>query len=373
MSAFLRHSLRVFRTALVVLLALAAPAAGAAEKPLTDAQVTALLRGLDDAGARLKKLQTQPALDTYAFTKAQHWLLFAESALTGGDRGPVVEAAFSQGTNLLAQLEAGGADLSRDTPALSFVPAIRPDLWQLATTLKQQPNFAAGAAAVARLEVQLVWAAYDYKRLGWRAAKPTLEKAEEFAAAARAALGYAAPVAAPAPTEPAGPTGETGAVLNLDLLQQRLSDLNAHGVPLRSYAFAKAQHWLDFARAQHEAKDKSGIVAHAAQQTQRILQQLQTGDTNAAQETPLFKTVKQIRPDLWQQAAEMKRHLNFAAAADRVAQLEVQLVWAGHEYGQLGWRTARPHLAAAERFAKEAQALLSQTASARPPAPVPDT
>ena len=88
----------------------------------------------------------------------------------------------------------------------------------------------------------------------------------------------------------------------------------------------------------------------AAEQAQAIIEQLEAGNTNLPMETKLLKTWQKIRSDLWQQAEEMKHHANFPQAQDRVAQLEVQLVWAGHEHHQLGWRKARPFVQAAERW-----------------------
>lgn len=347
----------------LALLALAAPVwlRAAEVEPgtrLADAQVAAFRRQFDDVQVRLQKLE---GASPYHVAKAAHWLFFASTALSDDDRGPIVPAALGEATNLLLRLEAGRTDLPHDAAGIAFVAPIRPDLWQLVGELKQQANFATGQVAVARLEVQLVWAAYAYKRVGWRAAKPVLEKAEEFAAAAQAAMQYRPATARVQPT-PGAPA--TAGVLNLDTLQAALRELNAAGVPVRSYAFAKAQHWLDFARAEDDARNRSGIVTEAARQSALIIQQIQAGDPKAGLETPMFKNEKKVREDLWQLAAEMKKHPSFAAAADRVAQLEVQLVRAAHENAQLGWRSARPHIAAAERMARDAQSRLGLIAQA---------
>lgn len=149
-----------------------------------------LMRAYDQWQPRLQQLASNAQADRYHLAKAQHWLVCSRSELTDSDRGPLIEAAFSQATNLIMQLEAGQTDLPRETPIFPFVPSIRPELWDLVQQLKAQPNFATGQVAVAFLEVQLVWAAYHYKNLGWRAAKPTLEKAEEYAEIACRAMQY---------------------------------------------------------------------------------------------------------------------------------------------------------------------------------------
>jgi len=70
--------------------------------------------------------------------------------------------------------------------------------------------------------------------------------------------------------------------------------------------------------------------------------------------TIILPTSRKIRPDLWQKAVDWKKQSGFSCGEDLVAQLEVQLVWAGHEDNQLGWRHAKPYLQAAERLAREA-------------------
>ncbi len=336
------------------------PGAGAAPEtysPLHESQARALLKAYDGWQVRLQKLVADPANDRYFLAKAQQWLLCSKSELTDTDRGPLVAAAFSVATNLIGQLESKKSDPRRETVVFPFVPSIRPDLWELARELKRQPNFQAGEVAVAFLEVQLVWAAYDYKNRGWRVAKPTLEKAEQYADTACQRMQYHRKPFRPQPFTgtAATPGADPTAVLNLDALQERLRELNAHGLPIRSYAFAKAQRWLDFARAENESKDRSGIVMEAARQAHRIVQKLENGELNPGPDLPLSEKIKMVRPDLWKLAESLKRHPAFDTVADEVAKLEVQLIWAGYEYAQLGWRTARPHVAEAERLAKEAE------------------
>lgn len=131
---------------------------------------------------------TTPDTDIYQLAKAQHWLVCSRSELGENPASPLIEAAFTEATNILQQLDAHRTNLSRDTTVFAFVPSIRPDLWQLAADLKQHPNFAAAQAHVARLEVQLVWAGHEYGQLGWRTARPHLAAAERLAKEAQARL-----------------------------------------------------------------------------------------------------------------------------------------------------------------------------------------
>jgi len=84
-------------------------------------------------------------------------------------------------------------------------------------------------------------------------------------------------------------------------------------------------------------------------------------------ETAILPTSRLIRPDLWRTAGELKTARGFSCGEDLVAQLEVQLVWAGHEENQLGWRHAKPYLQAAERLAGEARRTI-EACTARQPA-----
>jgi outer membrane protein OmpA-like peptidoglycan-associated protein len=73
--------------------------------------------------------------------------------------------------------------------------------------------------------------------------------------------------------------------------------------------------------------------------------------------TPIIPTSTKVRGDLWEKAEALKKNIDsFRCAGDKIAQLEVQLVWAGHEERELGWRHAKPFLQAAERLAREADA-----------------
>ena len=138
-------------------------------------------------------------------------------------------------------------------------------------------------------------------------------------------------------------------------LQKRLADINALGTPIGSYHFAKAQAWLDMAMDEYVMNDRTRVVEDALRQAGQLIGQLEAKKSEMGMETLLLPTSKLIRPDLWHQAAELKKRPGFPCGEDLVARLEVQLVWAGHEDNQLGWRHAKPYLQAAERLAGEAR------------------
>ncbi len=132
-------------------------------------------------------------------------------------------------------------------------------------------------------------------------------------------------------------------------LQSRLERLNIDKqVPLRSYAYAKAQCWLDTAKSQYHENDRTGYVEEALTESLRIISSLEQGLTDAARETPLIARASRLREDLWAQFDRLKQQPGFACAAQSVACGEVRLVRGGHANAQTGWRAANPFVAMAE-------------------------
>lgn len=149
-------------------------------------------------------------------------------------------------------------------------------------------------------------------------------------------------------------------------LQKRLAELNAKGTPIGSYHFAKAQAWLDMAMDQYAMNDRTRVIEDALWQALLLIEQLEAGKRGMGMETPILPTSKRLRPDLWRTAGELKGQPGFSCGEDLVARLEVQLVWAGHEENQLGWRHAKPYLQAAERLAGDARRLIEACPDHRP-------
>jgi OmpA-OmpF porin, OOP family len=121
------------------------------------------------------------------------------------------------------------------------------------------------------------------------------------------------------------------------------------------YALSKARAWLALALDEYYETERSGIVQEATAQAAAILDGLAHAPAYDASATPLPYASENVRPDLWEQAAAMRRHAEFACAGRRVAELEVQLVWTGHEKWESGWSHAEPYARIAENIAYEAQ------------------
>ena len=161
-------------------------------------------------------------------------------------------------------------------------------------------------------------------------------------------------------------------------LQKRLENLNNKGVPIAGYHFAKAQAWLDFAMDEYTINDRTRVVEEALSQALGIIEPLEKDVGQISLATPIIPTSTRVRTDLWDKAEAMKKNSEaFRCAGDKIAQLEVQLVWAGHEEKELGWRHAKPFLQAAERLAREADDQLAAcppvVAETAQPAAIPAT
>jgi outer membrane protein OmpA-like peptidoglycan-associated protein len=120
------------------------------------------------------------------------------------------------------------------------------------------------------------------------------------------------------------------------------------------YALAKARAWLEFALDEYHDKDHTGIVQDARDEAAAILKQLDLAPGHDASATPHPYASERVREDLWSQVAALKQHPQFACAQQKTAELEVQLVWTGHEKWESGWHHAEPYARIAENLLAEA-------------------
>lgn len=145
-------------------------------------------------------------------------------------------------------------------------------------------------------------------------------------------------------------------------LELRLENLNNNGLPSWRYHYVKAVHWLDFARREHAENDHSGAVHSALHQSLSLVVLLEEQTPYQRDflplDTPQIKQSTLIREDLWRKVAGWKTHKGFGCAEPEIAETEVRLVHASHEYWELGWRHAMSELQQAERIAAEVPAKL---------------
>ncbi len=156
--------------------------------------------------------------------------------------------------------------------------------------------------------------------------------------------------------------------------QARLKALNDGGDnPHSAYHYAKALHWVDFALDEYEMKNRSGIIEQALREGGKLIEALEQKRSAIAMDTPILPLSEKLRNDLWTAAGKLKMDpAGFTCAGGDVARLEVQLVWAGHIQRELGWRSAKPHLQAAERYHRDALAAAATCPRPVATAPAPE-
>ncbi|MGB0867199.1 MAG: hypothetical protein ACPGSC_11855, partial [Granulosicoccaceae bacterium] len=120
-----------------------------------------------------------------------------------------------------------------------------------------------------------------------------------------------------------------------------LNDSGQHRVA--SYSLNKAQCWLDVSYHEFSRNDRSDFVPEALTESQRITDYLAAGNApdgmdNPAHNTPLVNDSALLRQDLWDIAANLKQLPGFSCAAQQISCAEVELVHAGNEFNQQGWR-----------------------------------
>jgi outer membrane protein OmpA-like peptidoglycan-associated protein len=143
----------------------------------------------------------------------------------------------------------------------------------------------------------------------------------------------------------------------LKTAQDRIAALNNNGIEAENYYLVKAQAWLDFAMSEYYENDRTQVIEDALAEAYVLITQMEAANNQISMDTKVIPESVRLREDLWKIAAELKAHQGFACAAAPIAEMEVRLVWAGHEHQELGWRHAREHFAAAERLAKRAKKL----------------
>ena len=198
-------------------------------------------------------------------------------------------------------------------------------------------------------------------------------------AAALLALACSVAQAQTAPALNAAPARITDTAIHADYAtyerqQAAIKALNDSGSDrVASYSLAKAQCWLDVSFHEYSRNDRSPFPQLALTESHRITRYLDQGGSvagadNPANQTPLVNNAAQLRPDLWENAAQLKGHAGYRCAEQRVACAEVELVHAGNEYKQQQWRHAKPYVQIAEDQLGEA-ALAAQACAPPPPPP----
>ena len=201
---------------------------------------------------------------------------------------------------------------------------------------------------------------------------PLLPLALTALCAALAGTSVLAQGAAPAATLNAPADRITDAAINADqqayeAVQARLKALNDAGRPVRDYHLSKAQCWLDVSFHEYTRNDRSAFPQAALSQAHALALGMEGGQPPLTMDTPLVAGAQRLRPDLWDRAVALKGQRGWRCAQQKTACAEVELVHAGNQQAQQGWRHAKPYVQIAEDLMAEAQLLAERC----DPAPAP--
>ena len=151
--------------------------------------------------------------------------------------------------------------------------------------------------------------------------------------------------------------------------QDRIRALNDAGRPVRDYHLSKAQCWLDVSFHEYTRNDRSDFPQAALDESVKLIAGMEQGVSPLPTDTPLVNDARYLRQDLWRRLRALQGTPGFACAQQAVACGEVELVHAGNEHNQLGWRHARPYIQIAEDQVGDAVRAAELCPVDPPPAP----
>lgn len=154
-------------------------------------------------------------------------------------------------------------------------------------------------------------------------------------------------------------------------MRDRLRTLVQRGKSPAAYPMAKAQCWVDVGFHETTRNDRSAFANAALGEAGRLVDALEKSQTPPV-DTPLVAGSAKLRDDLWNRIGRVKSGAGFSCAQEQIACAEVELVHAGHEYNDGGWRYANSYVKIAEdRLGRAEQAAAGCPAPAAAPVVVP--
>ena len=152
---------------------------------------------------RLKALIAKGvSLDAYPVALAQAWIDYVRQSYFRKSQTAWTEA-LTEAQSVVDAIERDGDKANVTARLLPSAKKLRDDLWRAAQSFKQAGEFRCGAWQTARLEVALIAAGYADRDMGWRAARPFIQRAERLARDAKVKIkACAEPKPAPKQEQP---------------------------------------------------------------------------------------------------------------------------------------------------------------------------
>jgi OmpA-OmpF porin, OOP family len=152
-----------------------------------------------------------------------------------------------------------------------------------------------------------------------------------------------------------------------EALQARIKGLNDAGRRVADYHLSKAQCWLDVSFHEYTRNDRGPFPQAAMTESEQLIVGMEKAQP-LGMDTPLVGQAVKLRDDLWTRAQALKGHQGFNCATQKTACAEVELVHAGNEHAQQGWRHAKPYVQIAEDLLGEAEQQAAQCSPGLAPA-----
>jgi outer membrane protein OmpA-like peptidoglycan-associated protein len=164
----------------------------------------------------------------------------------------------------------------------------------------------------------------------------------------------------------------------IDAWQAKVATLPGAGADVWRAAAARA--WLDAARVEYTDNDQQGFPQAAFERAVGLIGEIEAGkapvDSANAPAAVIPRGSTRVADALYARLDSLKHNPGFRCAREPLAQLEVELAWAGNEQVDQGDCRTSPHLARAAALAESAQAAVERcvpppTAAIEAP-PVPE-
>lgn len=154
----------------------------------------------------------------------------------------------------------------------------------------------------------------------------------------------------------------TDAVIQGDLdvyhaLQKRMELIEPSSITHGSYHIAKTRALIKMSWDEYHENESTALVEAALQAAKTMIQRMEAKQQDISLDTEMLPDTQKVRPKLWEIAQDMKKSTKFHCVEAPIAELEVELMWAGHQVKEMGVIHARNELDDAETLAKRAQTL----------------
>jgi len=154
----------------------------------------------------------------------------------------------------------------------------------------------------------------------------------------------------------------TDAVIQSDLnvyhaLQKRMEMIEPSDLTHGHYHIAKTRALIKMSWDEYHENESTALVEAALQEAKKMIILMEAKTQNISLDTDMLPDTQKVRPKLWKIAQDMKKSTKFHCVEIPIAELEIELMWAGHQVKEMGMIHARNELDDAETLAKRAQTL----------------